>query len=264
MTPPDVPLRLEFSVEVPGTPEQVWAAIATADGISSWFLPTDVEPRLGGTIVTHMGDTSSTGRVTGWEPAHRFAYEEPGWAASIDHPEATVTPLVSEFLIEAQSGGTCVVRVVSSAFGTGADWEQESLYNMARYWRPYFEHHLRQYLGRFAGQRATTLEIDVDLAGQAHSVRRAIERELGITEVGQALDVLGVTGRVERVGDPYILVSVTDPVPGFLSFSAMDKDDIEQMASAQVAGWLFGADAPAYVERETSALTDWLKHLTVS
>ena len=44
-TPKNVPLRLAFSVEVPGTPEQVWAAIATADGISSWFLPTDVEER---------------------------------------------------------------------------------------------------------------------------------------------------------------------------------------------------------------------------
>jgi uncharacterized protein YndB with AHSA1/START domain len=36
MTIPDVPHRVEFSVEVPGTPDQVWAAIATADGISSW------------------------------------------------------------------------------------------------------------------------------------------------------------------------------------------------------------------------------------
>ncbi|MGH8827585.1 MAG: hypothetical protein ACRDVZ_08320 [Jiangellaceae bacterium] len=59
MITPDVPLRMEFSVELPGSPEQVWNAIATADGISSWFLPTDLESRLGGAIVTHMGETSS-------------------------------------------------------------------------------------------------------------------------------------------------------------------------------------------------------------
>jgi hypothetical protein len=29
-TTPAVPLRLEFEIEVPGTPEQVWAALATA------------------------------------------------------------------------------------------------------------------------------------------------------------------------------------------------------------------------------------------
>ena len=39
-TTPNVPYRLEFSVEVPGTPEQVWQAIATAKGMSAWFLPT--------------------------------------------------------------------------------------------------------------------------------------------------------------------------------------------------------------------------------
>ena len=26
-------------------------------------------------------------------------------------------------LVEAKSGGTCVVRVTTSGFGTGADWE---------------------------------------------------------------------------------------------------------------------------------------------
>ena len=56
MTQPHVPHRMELTFELPGTPEQVWQAIATADGISSWFLPTDLEERQGGAIVTHMGD----------------------------------------------------------------------------------------------------------------------------------------------------------------------------------------------------------------
>ena len=55
-TDPNVPLRLEMTFELPGTPEQVWDAIATANGISSWFMPTDLEERDGGTIVTHMGE----------------------------------------------------------------------------------------------------------------------------------------------------------------------------------------------------------------
>ena len=46
-TTPNVPYRLEFSVEVPGTPEQVWQAIATAKGMSAWFLPTEMEEREG-------------------------------------------------------------------------------------------------------------------------------------------------------------------------------------------------------------------------
>ena len=38
MTTPDVPLRFEFTIEVPGPPEQVWDALATANGISSWMM----------------------------------------------------------------------------------------------------------------------------------------------------------------------------------------------------------------------------------
>ena len=49
-TTTNVPYRLEFSVEVPGTPEQVWQAIATAKGMSAWFGPTELEEREGGSL----------------------------------------------------------------------------------------------------------------------------------------------------------------------------------------------------------------------
>ena len=46
---------VEAEVEVPGTPEEVWQAIATGPGISSWFVPTTVEEREGGAIVCNFG-----------------------------------------------------------------------------------------------------------------------------------------------------------------------------------------------------------------
>ena len=39
---------VEAEVEVPGTPEEVWQAIATGPGVTSWFVPTRVEERVGG------------------------------------------------------------------------------------------------------------------------------------------------------------------------------------------------------------------------
>ena len=119
-TTPNVPYRLEFSVEVPGTPEQVWQAIATAKGMSAWFLPTEMEEREGGSLHFTMGpEMGSDGRVTGWDPPRRIVYEE-DWAALMGKDPDALSPLTSEFLVEAQSGGTCVVRVTSSGFGTGA------------------------------------------------------------------------------------------------------------------------------------------------
>jgi uncharacterized protein YndB with AHSA1/START domain len=39
---------VQVEVEVPGTPEEIWQAIATAPGISSWFVPSEVDGREGG------------------------------------------------------------------------------------------------------------------------------------------------------------------------------------------------------------------------
>ena len=53
--------EISFEVEVPGTPEQVWDAIATGPGISAWFVPAEIE---GGRMVQHHGpglETASAG-----------------------------------------------------------------------------------------------------------------------------------------------------------------------------------------------------------
>ena len=38
-------VQVEF--EAPGTPEEVWQALATGPGISSWFVPTEIDERDG-------------------------------------------------------------------------------------------------------------------------------------------------------------------------------------------------------------------------
>ena len=69
MTTPDVPLRMELTFELPGTPEQVWDAIATANGISAWFIPTDMDEHVGGAVEFHMGEDSSKGTITDYDAA---------------------------------------------------------------------------------------------------------------------------------------------------------------------------------------------------
>ena len=38
---------IQVEVEVPGTPEDVWQAIATGPGISAWFVPAEFEEQGG-------------------------------------------------------------------------------------------------------------------------------------------------------------------------------------------------------------------------
>ena len=153
--PDRVEHRMERTFEVAATPEQVWDAIATADGISAWMVPTRLDPQIGGEVSFDLGEFRSTGVVTNYTPNHRFAYEEP-WpiataapipAAMVEwfdaigvplsevyHDLSSVSPIATEFLIESVSGGSCVIRVVSSAYGSGADWENEFFAEMVDGW----------------------------------------------------------------------------------------------------------------------------------
>ena len=255
-----VPYRLEFSVEVPGTQEQVWAAIATATGMSAWFLPTELEEREGGALHFSMGpEMGSDGTVTGWDPPHRIRYEE-DWAALMGQDPDALSPLTSEFVVEAQSGGTCVVRVTSSGFGTGADWESEWWEDMGRQWMPFFDN-LRLYLTHFPGQEATQLETMASHPGTADALWSALHSGLGLGEVGSAVDLRGSTGTVERVGERQALVRLTAPVPGMLSAYVFDFG--EGTAAAGVRAYLFSADAEDYARREQPAWQTWLESLSV-
>ncbi|MFE9354429.1 SRPBCC domain-containing protein [Streptomyces olivaceoviridis] len=56
---------LHFVVRLPRRMEEVWAALATPEGLASWFTSADVlEPRLGGAVTLRdLGD----GQVTAWD-----------------------------------------------------------------------------------------------------------------------------------------------------------------------------------------------------
>ena len=141
MTKPDQPDRIEHRMErtyqVAATPEQVWDAIATADGISAWMVPTRLDPHIGGSVSFDVGFWSQ-GIVTDYTPPTRFAYAEP-WPtadhmATSDHDTSSLSPIATEFLVESASGGSCVIRVVSSAYGSGSDWENEFFAEMIAGW----------------------------------------------------------------------------------------------------------------------------------
>ncbi len=66
---------------MPGTPEQVWQAMATGPAIQHWFTKTKVEAHIGGAIQFDFGPNgSSMGEVTAWEPPFRFGYVERNWS----------------------------------------------------------------------------------------------------------------------------------------------------------------------------------------
>ena len=79
---------VQVEVEVPGTPEEVWQAIATGPGVSSWFVPTKFEERDGKpvAVTSNFGPgMESRSTVTAWDPPRMFAAQGEGWGRLAAH-----------------------------------------------------------------------------------------------------------------------------------------------------------------------------------
>jgi uncharacterized protein YndB with AHSA1/START domain len=139
------PFENRSEAEVPASPDEVWAAIASGPGINSWFVGrSEVQPGPDGTVRTVFGEYAPELGVTAWDPARRFAYR------SGEAPDGRF--IAYEFLIEGRAGGSTVLRTVTSGFLPGEDWAEE-FEAMTLGGEMYFRT-LVEYLSHFAGRFA--------------------------------------------------------------------------------------------------------------
>lgn len=131
--------------EVPASPDDVWAAIATGPGIDSWFMGSnEVEAGSGGIVRTVFGEYTPEQEITEWDPARRLAYG--GGRA----PDGRF--IAYEFLIEGRAGGGTVLRTVTSGFLPGDDWADE--FEAMKLGGELYFRTLVEYLTYFAGRYA--------------------------------------------------------------------------------------------------------------
>lgn len=189
---------VEAEVEVPGSPEEVWRAIATGTGISSWFVPSKIEEREGGTTVTSFGPgMDAVAKVTRWNPPESFTAETEG-APGEGQPETVAT----EWIVESRQGGKCVVRVVHRWFADTDDWDGQ-FEGHAYGWATSFFLMLRLYLLHFPGQRCSAFQLSAVSDRPALETWRTIKSALNIAEpTGQFTSSPGapaLSGMVERM-----------------------------------------------------------------
>lgn len=249
---------VQIDFEVPGSPEEVWRAIATGPGISAWFVPTEVTEREGGEIAFEFGPEmgSSKGVVTGWEPPRRFAYEEREWMPG-------APPVATELVVEARSGGTCVVRMVHSLFTDSDEWDDQ-LESFENGWPPFLRV-LDGYLRHFAGERCSHVRAMAKMPGSAEDAWKALTGALGIgtPAEGERLEASApgapaLAGVVENVTsrDQHrnVLIRTDAPAPGYAIVGAFAWAD---SAHADVALYLYGDAGAAVAGREQEAWREW-------
>ena len=252
---------VQVEVEVPGTPEQVWDAIATGPGISSWFVPCQVEFGKDGKptkMVLNFGpgmDSPST--FTAWEPPHSFAKE--------DEIAGPGTPtMATEWIAEARSGGKCMVRVVHSLFASTDDWDNQ-LEGTESGW-PTFFRVLALYLKHFRGQPSATMQVMAPASGSVADAWSAFNSALGVAgakagqKCGGANDVPPLRGTVEHFVDSAtqatMLVRLDQPAPGIATLGAFNWGG--PAAMVMVGFYLYGNEAKAVADREEPVWRSWL------
>ena len=245
-------IRLE--IEVPGWPEEVWRAVATGPGISSWYVPHTVEEREGGAATASFGpgpEMQVAGRVAAWEPPRRVCF---------DGGEG-VEGLAFEWSIEAIDDASCMVRLVNTGFGEGHEWDTQ--YDaMTEGWRM-FMFNLRLHLEHFSGQTATSALPMAMWAGPIEKTWTALTDALGIPStpgIGERIEVKSsgapaLAGTVVDTAPSRIALLVEQPAVGT---AFMTAEGFGEHVGVSIWSYLYGDIGAEATERDGPLWQQWL------
>lgn len=245
---------IELEIEVPGTPEEVWTAIATGPGISSWYVPHTVEERAGGPATARFGpgpEMEVPGRVAEWEPPKRIVF---------DGGEG-VGGFAFEWLVEAKDGGTCVVRLVNSGFGTGEDWDAQ--YDAMTDGWGMFLLNLQLHLEHFRGQAASPSVPGAMWSCGRDEAWQALTGALGIPAAPAVGDRIEVSGE----GAPALAGTVVATTPWRLSLlldapaagtGFIAAEGMGDQIGVSVWSYLYGDDGAAAAGADEPRWQSWL------
>jgi hypothetical protein len=175
--------EIRREVELPATPEEVWEAVSTSEGIKAWLFPEETPPDA----------------VVESDRPHRFAVRvegEGGWFNAV------------EYVLEAREGGTTVLRYVHSGIFDEEGWDTQ--YDAVNQHTDFYLHTLGEYLRHFGGRPATFVGdvpggVEAPASSAAPDGFEKLKRALGVTDAvaeGDAVQVdLDGAGRLDAVVD---------------------------------------------------------------
>jgi uncharacterized protein YndB with AHSA1/START domain len=249
---------IQVEVEVPGTPEEVWQAIATGPGITSWFVPAEFEMRDGRPVAVKMSfgpGMDSASAVTVWEPTRKWAAQTEGWIPGMP-------PVAGEWSVEAREGGVCIVRIVQSLFASTDDWDNQL--ESAEHGWPGFLRTLRIYLTHFRGQRSATMKWMAPVAGPEAEAWETLTSAVGLNgrSVGQhwtaPAGVPSLGGVVEYLTENPndALLRLDKPHPGV---AALGTFEMGAQCMVVMGFYLYGDQAADTVAHETPLWDAWFQ-----
>lgn len=248
---------VEMEFLAPGTPEEIWQAMATGPGNTAWFTRATIEERVGGALRFEFGpEMSSSGQVTMWEPPHRFGYVERDWNG--DAP-----PVATEIVITSRSGGECLVRMAHSLFSSSDEWDDQ-MEGFESGWPGFFAV-LQVYLRHFAGKKGVSFQAMASTEGEHLAVwKRLIESlDLAGAHVGErrttAPEPERLSGVVEQVHQDmkvrWLLLRLDAPTSGV---AVIGTYGAKQSVNVSMSLFFYGDEAEAVAAASEPRWRAWL------
>jgi hypothetical protein len=250
---------VELKLEVPGTPAEIWQAIATGPGISSWFVPASIEELDGKPVAMKLNfgqGMEVRSALTAWDLPRMFAAQGEGWGGA--------PPIAIEWSVEARAGGVCLVRIVQSLFASTDEWDNQLEGANSAF--SGFLRTLQLYLTHFRGQRSANMHLTAPAAGTEAEAWDALTSVLGLkgVSVGQRstapAGAPAFSGVAEYVTErPYdALLRLDKPGPGVAALGAYTIPGGDQTIVA-MGIYVYGDQAAETVARITPLWQAWFQ-----
>ncbi len=138
------PRVVEQTIRIKASPGAVWKSLTDADALTRWFpLDARVTPGVGGSIWMSWGSLyEGDATIEVWEPGEHLRSRFPVVGSK--------GALATDYYLQGDGGAT-ILRVVTSGFGEGEDWDDA--YEGVRFGWAFELEGLRHYLENHRGER---------------------------------------------------------------------------------------------------------------
>jgi uncharacterized protein YndB with AHSA1/START domain len=249
---------VSVDADVPGSQDEVWQAIASGEGITGWFLPTEVQHGFDGDPVrflVHPDARTLRLEIKEWSPPQRLA-------AVCDDLQNGAPALTTEWMLEPLALG-CRVRVRHTLDTSATAWD-ELLLGMQRDWQTHLSV-LKVYIGNFSGKRCQTCTVNQPTHQEKDKAWETLSDPLGLhlASVGERVrseaDGPELAGVLEAAEESHqALIRLDQPAAGIAHLQILET---VVGCVATVRLYFYGDQASAILSREEPRWQAWLSGL---
>lgn len=251
-----------ISVDVSGSVEEVWEAVASGTGLSGWFLPCEFQFGFDGEpvrVLAHMGPhTEKAADIKDWDAPHRYRLSLENVLNGVPAMSVVVT------VVPIDSG--CRVRIEQSFDSPSPEWDTYLL-AAQKHWKSFLGI-LRLYLSHFSGKRCQTCSVLSATRDDAARAWEKLAEPLGLSwvSVGErckseadAPVLAGILEALDDEADTYqALIRLDEPSPGIahLQIAHLYGQNVPTLRL-----YFYGEHAAKMVAREEPRWQVWLSDL---